>query len=105
MTSRFAFRVSCLSFAAGCAAPADSPPAAEAGSDTAWTLRAAIYEVFVRDFSPAGNLQGVIAGLNRIEAVGANIVWAAADSSCRRHEPQGLTRIVVLDIGLSRSES
>jgi glycosidase len=31
--------------------------------------------VFVRDFSPAGNLQGVIAGLDRIEAVGANIVW------------------------------
>ena len=75
MTSRFALRVSCLSFAAGCAAPANSPPAADAGSDTTWTLRAAIYEVFVRDFSPAGNLRGVIAGLDRIEAVGANIVW------------------------------
>jgi glycosidase len=36
---------------------------------------AAIYEVFVRDFSPRGDLQGVIAGLERIEAVGADIVW------------------------------
>ena len=35
----------------------------------------AIYEVFVRDFSAAGDFRGVIAGLDRIEATGANVVW------------------------------
>ncbi|MDH5316166.1 MAG: hypothetical protein OEW44_06775, partial [Gemmatimonadota bacterium] len=45
-------------------------PAAMA-PDTSWVARGALYEVFVRDFSPAGNLQGVIAGLDRIQAAGA----------------------------------
>ena len=49
-------------------------PAAMA-PDTSWVARGALYEVFVRDFSPAGNLQGVIAGLDRIQAAGANVVW------------------------------
>ncbi len=40
-----------------------------------WIARSAIYEVFVRDFSPAGNFQGVIDGLPRIEATGANVIW------------------------------
>jgi glycosidase len=43
--------------------------------DTAWVKRSAIYEVFVRDFSPTGNLRGVTRGLDRIQAVGADVVW------------------------------
>ena len=43
--------------------------------DVAWVSHGAIYEVFVRDFSPTGNFRGVIAGLDKIKAVGANIVW------------------------------
>lgn len=43
--------------------------------DTSWVHRSAIYEVFVRDFSPAGNLSGVTRGLDRIQAAGANVVW------------------------------
>ena len=43
--------------------------------DTSWVARSAIYEIFVRDFSPAGNFRGVIAGLDRVKAVGANVVW------------------------------
>ncbi|HEX6588305.1 MAG TPA: alpha-amylase family glycosyl hydrolase [Longimicrobiales bacterium] len=35
----------------------------------------AIYEVFVRDFSPSGDFRGVIDGLDRIEATGSNVVW------------------------------
>src|SRR6476659_8805711 len=35
----------------------------------------ALYEVFVRDFSPAGNFKGVTAGLDRIQATGADVVW------------------------------
>jgi glycosidase len=31
--------------------------------------------VFVRDFAPAGDFQGVIAGLDRIRGAGANVLW------------------------------
>jgi glycosidase len=34
-----------------------------------------LYEVFVQDFSPAGNFRGVIDGLDRIQSSGANVVW------------------------------
>ncbi len=44
-------------------------------TDTSWVARSALYEVFVQDFSPSGDLQGVIAGLDRIQSVGANVVW------------------------------
>ena len=40
-----------------------------------WVQRSAIYEVFVRDFSPAGNLRGVTRGLDRIQATGATVIW------------------------------
>lgn len=43
--------------------------------DTSWVARSTIYELFVRDFSPTGDLRGVIDGLDRIEAVGADVVW------------------------------
>ncbi len=57
-------------------APGVSPvPAATAASDAAWISRGAVYEVFVRDFSPSGDFRGVIAGLDRIAATGANILW------------------------------
>jgi glycosidase len=41
----------------------------------AFTAQTALYEVFVRDFSPEGTLQGVIRGLDRIQATGAEVVW------------------------------
>lgn len=44
-------------------------------NDAGWIARSAIYEVFVRSFSPEGNLRGVIDGLNLIQATGANVVW------------------------------
>lgn len=43
--------------------------------DTSWVRRAVIYEVFVRDFSPEGNLAGVTAGLDRIRSASADVVW------------------------------
>jgi len=43
--------------------------------DTTWVTRSALYEVFVQDFSPSGDFRGVIAGLDRIQASGANTVW------------------------------
>lgn len=50
-------------------------PARVTAPDTSWVARSVIYEVFVRDFSPAGNLRGVTAGLDRIQATGANVLW------------------------------
>ncbi len=50
------------------AAPAPAP-------DTSWVSSSAIYEVFVRDFSPTGDFRGVIRGLDRVQAVGANVIW------------------------------
>ncbi len=43
--------------------------------DTSWVRRSAIYEVFVRDFSPSGDLRGVLRGLGRIQGSGADVVW------------------------------
>jgi glycosidase len=58
------------------AAPAPAQVAAAAlAPDTSWVTRCAIYEVNVRDFSPTGDLKGVTAGLGRIQAAGANVVW------------------------------
>ncbi len=37
--------------------------------------RSALYEVFVQDFSPSGDLRGVTAGLDRIQSSGANVIW------------------------------
>jgi 1,4-alpha-glucan branching enzyme len=48
---------------------------AQAARDTSWIATSAIYEVNVRDFAPSGDLRGVTAGLGRIAAVGANVLW------------------------------
>ncbi len=40
-----------------------------------WVKSAALYEVFVQDFSAAGNFRGVMVNLGRIEQSGANTVW------------------------------
>jgi glycosidase len=56
------------------AAPAAAPVPVPA-PDTSWVSRSALYEVFVQDFSPAGNFRGVMDGLDRIQAAGANVLW------------------------------
>ena len=61
----------CLSVAAAYPAVAQPRPAL----DSSWVARSAIYELFVRDFSPPGDLRGVSLGLDRIQATGANVVW------------------------------
>jgi glycosidase len=49
--------------------------APDMGADTSWVSRSALYEVFVQDFSPSGTFRGVIDGLDRIQAAGANVIW------------------------------
>src|ERR1041384_6803878 len=71
MQLRFAPALACLSLAASYPAIAQPAPA----RDSSWVPRSAIYEVFVRDFSPAGDFRGVTSGLDRIQATGADVVW------------------------------
>ncbi len=58
---------------AACAPVASAPAPAPVPAE--WVGSSAIYEVFVRDFSPSGDFRGVVAGLDRIAATGANVVW------------------------------
>jgi glycosidase len=44
-------------------------------ADTSWVAHSALYEVNIRDFSQTGDLKGVTAGLDRIQASGANVIW------------------------------
>ena len=50
-------------------------PALALAPDTSWVPRSALYEVFVRDFSPQGTFRGLIDGLERIQASGADVLW------------------------------
>ena len=54
-----------------------TPSAAQSSKrgDSTWIAHPAIYELFVRDFSPSGNFQGVIKGLDKVQATGANVIW------------------------------
>jgi glycosidase len=62
------FFAAAFALAAACA-PARAPEVTpQAGRD-------AIYEVFTRDFSPAGNFRGLTDGLDRIQTTGANVIW------------------------------
>ncbi len=62
-----------IAVAAGFALAASA--VAQTAPDTSWVRRSVIYEVFVRDFSPSGDLQGVVRGLDRIQSTGANVIW------------------------------
>src|SRR5437870_2533162 len=78
MRTGFAAVAPLCSLAAGhpVLAPAWTPvPARAPAPDTSWVARSAIYEIFVRDFSPTGDFRGVIGGLDRVQAVGSNVVW------------------------------
>lgn len=61
--------------AAVLALPTGRATALQTAPDTSWVRRSALYEVFVRDFSPSGDFKGVIKGLDRIQSSGANVIW------------------------------
>ncbi|HEY1787416.1 MAG TPA: alpha-amylase family glycosyl hydrolase [Verrucomicrobiae bacterium] len=46
-----------------------------ARSSPQWLRDSVIYEIFPRDFSPAGNLDGVTAKLDQLQSLGVNILW------------------------------
>jgi glycosidase len=77
MRNRLSAVAACLVLAVMSPAVVRTAPAQTriSAPDTSWVGRSAIYEVFVRDFSRTGDFRGVIGGLDRIKAVGANVVW------------------------------
>ena len=56
-------------------APTGRARAQTPAADSSWVKTSGIYEIFVRDFSPTGDFRGVIRGLDRVQAVGANVIW------------------------------
>jgi alpha-amylase len=78
MRSRLALVATCLALLAAACRPAARPtagPLLTLAPDTSWVTRSALYEVNIRDFSPTGDLRGVTAGLDRIKASGADVIW------------------------------
>ncbi|MGD0813773.1 MAG: alpha-amylase family glycosyl hydrolase [Verrucomicrobiota bacterium] len=55
-----------------------------------WLRDGVIYEIFPRDFSPAGNLDGVIASLDALKDLGVTILWTMPihpiGEKCRKGE-------------------
>lgn len=71
----------CMLVTASCASAQDFDTsdhvlsAAQARSAPAWLQPGLIYEVFPHDFSPAGDLNGVTAALDRLKTLGVTVVW------------------------------
>src|SRR5579859_6976211 len=81
MKSRLYFALACFlaaSFGAGLQTYAQTPDPAtaslEARPSAQWLKSGVIYQVFVRSFSPAGDLNGVTARLDDLHKLGVNIV-------------------------------
>ena len=74
-TKHLALVLGCLLPLDGCrpVEVADRTPVVGAHAD--WVQDAALYEVFVRDFSPSGDFDGLTATLHRVEATGADVLW------------------------------
>jgi cyclomaltodextrinase / maltogenic alpha-amylase / neopullulanase len=46
-----------------------------ARSSPQWLRDSVIYEIFPRDFSPAGNFKGITARLDELQGLGVNVLW------------------------------
>jgi glycosidase len=82
MKSRLYFALACFlaaSLGTGFRTYAQQPDPAiaslEARPSPEWLKSGTIYQIFVRSFSPAGDLNGVIARLDDLHKLGVNILW------------------------------
>ena len=70
-----------MQLAAGFAYAQDADPedqhlaSVSARNNPIWLQPGVIYEVFVHDFSPAGDINGVTAALDRLKGLGVTVVW------------------------------
>ena len=68
------FLIGSLSLNLTSAAPSESSgPSVRKSPD--WLRSAVVYEIFPRDFSPAGDFNGITARLDEIKGLGVNILW------------------------------
>ena len=58
-----------------CAQSDPSVASLPARSSPAWLKDGVIYQIFVRSFSPEGNLNGVTSRLDELQKLGVNILW------------------------------
>jgi glycosidase len=56
-------------------AAAEAPPNPSARKSPGWLRSAVVYEVFTRNFSPAGDFNGITARLDELKDLGVDIVW------------------------------
>jgi glycosidase len=80
LKSKFASRIIIASLAAVTllcqpAARAENLSQIPARTPPAWLRDGVVYEIFPRDFSPAGNLAGVTASLDELKDLGVTILW------------------------------
>ena len=72
------------------AARAESLSQIPARTSPAWLRDGVVYEIFPRDFSPAGNLDGVTASLDELKDLGVTILWTMPihpiGEQCRKGE-------------------
>ncbi|HEX3720029.1 MAG TPA: alpha-amylase family glycosyl hydrolase [Verrucomicrobiae bacterium] len=54
---------------------AENPSQVQARTSSAWLHDGVIYEIFPRDFSPSGNLNGVTARLDELKDLGVTVLW------------------------------
>ncbi len=65
----------CLAGFQGAAAQANADTKPVARTAPSWLDTAVIYEIYPRDFSPAGTLDGVTARLDSLQELGVNVLW------------------------------
>jgi glycosidase len=70
MRRLFVVMLALFAIAAGAA---DNRPAARAAPD--WLRDGVVYEIFPRAFSPEGNFKGIVPQLDRLKALGVNVIW------------------------------
>ena len=76
LSKKFHIALAALALASCAALADDAPlPATSTRPSPDWLRAGTIYEIFPRDFSTAGNLNGVTARLDDLHRLGVNILW------------------------------
>jgi hypothetical protein len=112
MKSRLFFALACCIFAAspgtGFQTYAQTPDPAiaslEARHSPDWLKSGTVYQVFVRSFSPAGDMNGVTARLDDLHKLGVNIVWLMPNYPTFRSRNRNLKPSNALEARISEKQ-
>jgi glycosidase len=84
MRRLFVVMLALFAIAAGAA---DLRPAARAAPD--WLRDGVVYEIFPRAFSPEGTFKGIVPQLDRLKALGVNVIWLMPIHPTGREKQKG----------------